>query len=837
MRTLTAALYIFLVAGESSAQTSRAENPLVQLREQVRHVLADAALPFDAAQETAITLMMEDRRKASEDLFGDLMNFTAGPTQAQEADRLRSAISWMENEFLAKLRDYLSPKQLAAWGAWRDAQFKAAETQRREIADRNQTQYVRINNNSFTAEDGGYRNSRFFGRTAAAIQETEVIQRGGTGAWHGNAQFLLKDDGFNAGRRFAQNKPPYQERQTSFDVGGPFVRNKVTTRFAFMQNEAENVETIRATLPDSIFAQTVTRPAKARSFSINNAFQLSDSTSVSGNAGFATTQSSNQGIGGFVMPERAFSNRANTWNLELRQFTALSSTRIYETRLNLSGNHDETIPAEQSIQITVLDAFSKGGAQNDLTNTGRTLEFGNLFSRLGEKLTLKTGSSAVRRKNRSISQNLFLGSFTFSSLTTFQQQQPLNYKVNGGIPLLDTSQWELGFFAQNDLKLTSRFTLMFGGRYEVQTNIRDRNNLDGRLGFAYAPKRATVVRGGIGTFHQRIPLNLIEGYRRRDGVRQYELIIDNPSFSNPLQSGAVRNPSVRVIDARLTAPYNFVFLLSYEQTFFDQLFISIAYDRNRETHRLRPRNLNAPLDAGSPFPASCKPAQNLETCVRPQRDKGNVISLESSASDITHSLRVTARERFSIFNISGNYTYNREWLDSVPSSNLGINVGGPSGYGPDGLNSDQYNFAADWALIVSPKHNVDTTVNARLPLGLFLTNTISYKSHSKYTITTGTDDNRDTSVNDRPPGVPRSTAKAHDMIVSNFNVSKAFFFGAAPAGNGFSRTNMNVFANITNAFNRPNYAPPSGVMTSPNFGKSTSAGEQRKIEIGLRFQF
>jgi hypothetical protein len=48
---------------------------------------------------------------------------------------------------------------------------------------------------------------------------------------------------------------------------------------------------------------------------------------------------------------------------------------------------------------------------------------------------------------------------------------------------------------------------------------------------------------------------------------------------------------------------------------------------------------------------------------------------------------------------------------------------------------------------------------------------------------------------------------------------------------------MNLFANMNNAFNRLNAGQPSGVMTSRNFGKSTSAIDPREIEVGLRFQF
>jgi hypothetical protein len=109
-------------------------------------------------------------------------------------------------------------------------------------------------------------------------------------------------------------------------------------------------------------------------------------------------------------------------------------------------------------------------------------------------------------------------------------------------------------------------------------------------------------------------------------------------------------------------------------------------------------------------------------------------------------------------------------------------------------------------------------------------------AHRHYTITTGRDDNQDTSPNDRPPGRDRNGEVGPTLLAFNFNISKAFFFGPAQAQGG-TQTNVNVFANMTNAFNRPNYNPPSGVMTSPNFGKYTSAGNPREIEVGLRFQF
>ena len=662
-----------------------------------------------------------------------------------------------------------------------------------------------------------------------------MIQRGGAGDWHGVGQFLLKDDKLNAGRRFAKNKPPYQERQLSLNVSGPLVPGRLTTTFAFSQNEAKNSDVIRATLADgSIFSLGVTKPTTVRTFTEGNTLQLSETTSVGFTGSYSATRRENQGIGGFVMPERAFSQTQDAWNFEVKQFSALSARRLYETRFNVSGNHDATTPATQGIQYNVSDAFSIGGSQNHVENRGRTYEFSNLYTQLGEKLTLKTGLSGVHRGNDSISENNFGGIFTFSGLENYRQGKPVNYRISRGNPNLESTQWESAFFAQSDVKVTSRLTVMAGARYEVQTNLHDHNNIDPRMGFAYAPGKSTVIRGGAGIFHQRLAFATIENQIRRDGSQhQYELIVSAPSYPDPFQGGIVVPASIRVFDPHLENAYNSVTQLSYEHTFAGNLFASISWDRNHETHRPRPRNLNAPMDITSTVPASCKLGQTKDACVRPQPNKGNIISMESTGTSISQSLRFNVRKRFSILNLSANYTFSRVFLDAS------ANYGSPqtfAGYGTDGLGSDNYNLRGDWARITTPAHTLNTTANAQLPFGIFLTNTMALRARGRYTITTGKDDNQDTSVNDRPVGVGRNSAVSPTSLTFNFNVSKAFFFGAASSAGG-TRQNMNVFANLTNAFNRANYLQPSGVVSSPNFGKSTSAEDPREIEVGMRYQF
>ena len=843
-------LLSFAFPSFSQEQSLEADNPLAQLKDEVKRVLAEASQPFSEDQEKAIILMMEDRRKASEDLFGGLMDFRAGPTQGQEADRLRSAIEWMRNEFLGRLQNYLTPPQISAWSRFREtasAQPVAAGALVRRPAP-TQTQYVRINNNAFTSEDDTYRLTR---NTGANTNTTEVTQRGGVGAFHGNAQLLLKDESLNAGKRFASNKPPYQERRTSFDVSGPTIPGRLTTSLGFNQTEAENVDTIRATLPENIFSLGITRPATTRTLTTGNTLQLADAHSLTFNLNYQTVTRKNQGVGGFVLPERAYDSDGNSWNVEVKQFSSLSARSILENRFNWAGTRDETTPVFQGLKVNVIDAFSGGGAQNEAHNTGRTYQVGNLFTRLGEKLTLRLGGQATYRTSHIESQPNFVGTFTFSSLDAYRQNRAVSFRVTRGNPITETNQWETGLFFQNDFKVSPRLTLMYGLRYEVQTNVKDHNNFDPRVGIAYGLGRATVIRAGAGAFHLRVPMSFIELQNRLDGQRQYEIVIDSPSYPDPFVAGTVRNtfPSIRVNDPDMAAPYTAVAMASVERTFFTNLFVSASYDSVREIHRLRWRNLNAARDITSTTPRSCTPGQTAATCVRPQPDRGNIINMESTGTEHAKTLRLGVRDRFSIFNVSANYTWALSYGDSLPQAvalggAAGAGGGGSDnfGFGAEGLPSDNYDLSKDRSQTALPEHTVNSTVNAQLPLGVFLTSTMTATSGRLYTVTTGKDDNMDSTVNDRPNGLLRNTEQGPMALTFNFNFSKAFFFGAgaAPGGaqrGGGTRKNINLFANLTNAFNHPNYNSPSGVLTSPNFGRSTSAGTPREIEVGLRFQF
>ena len=839
---------VLLVASSVAAQeeTAAASNPLADLKADLTRVLAGADLPFEAEQDRAITLMMEDRLQASEQLFGGLMDFRGGPTSGQQAERLQSAIEWLRTEFLTRVNDYLTPEQLTVWSGYRNSTSApavvAAEAPRAQRP--RQTQYVRINNNRFTAEDVEFRagggtfqgnfnggngfnpnfNNFNFGNFGGGNnrdnQGTEVIERGGAGAWHGTTQGLFKDDALNARNVFAANKPPYQERQINVDVGGPAVPDRLTTNMVVQYSLAQNVDTINAILPEGPFALGITRPTTYRSVQSRNTLQLASSHSIGLNGRYFTDDHTDEGIGGFTLRERASHRNGANWNAEVRQFSALGSKSLYETRLSVFGNRDKIVPFSEAIRVDVADTFNSGGAQNRYQDNNRTYEFGNLYTRLGQMLTIKTGMEGYYRQNESMSLTNFGGTFTFPNLDAFVRSVADTYRVARGNPSQRTTQLELSGFMQSDIAITRQLTLMLGGRYDTQTNLRDRNNVSPRASVAYGAGRGLVFRGGWGMFYERMGINRVAEQRRDDGVQQYEIVIDRPLYPDPF-SGAFRNtfPSIRVTDPHLHTQQKFVTMISVEKTLQRTLLVSAMYDYEDVKGRYVLRDLNQPLDVRVSLPTQCTLATPAESCLRPDRTRGSVLNLTNQSLQNTHTIRLSVRDRFSIFNVTGNYVYQNRFEDNcdycVPTNSL--------------------DPRSDWGPGNQPRHGFNSSVNAQMPFGIFLTQTITGNTGRFYTITTGKDDNQDGTKNDRPAGLGRNSALGPGRLNFDLNISKAFFMGGA--GSAGTRKNINLFANITNQFNQVLYNNPSSAMSSDTFGKYTSASDPREVEVGLRFQF
>jgi hypothetical protein len=230
--------------------------------------------------------------------------------------------------------------------------------------------------------------------------------------------------------------------------------------------------------------------------------------------------------------------------------TLVNLARISFVRNNEAGEFPKIIP--------VLQFYPGEGRQDGTLSIGgniSALTSGPAFYVIPNKFTegddiiwthgaheIKGGASVERRQENAWNPGGIMGAWTFSSLTSFLQGNPLS--VSGApsdvqYPGLDAvKDWRelnYGFYIQDDWKVTNRLTLNLGLRYEPTANpnfarhqpevllnapysnswVTVKNahatnislkNWDPRLGLAWDPfaDHKTSVRAGFGIFHSLV---------------------------------------------------------------------------------------------------------------------------------------------------------------------------------------------------------------------------------------------------------------------------------------------------------------------------------------------
>ena len=773
------------------------------------------------------------------------------------------------------------------------------------IPPKDQIQEIRISNSPFSSEFSGIG----YGRT-------EIITRAGTGAFRGQANFNFRDESLNARNAFnltrdgsPAKRPPYQARNFQTNVSGPIIRNKLSLNLQGRHNTNENSDIIRATTvnPDGSLVQhydPFISPNYNRGMNARTQYAINTNNTLYTNFNYQRQENRNQGLGGngsFTLMERASDRISRNWDFQVRESTILNAKMVHEARFQFGQDKGETTPRTTGIAINVLDTFNGGGGTNKSSNKNRDSEFGNLFMYSGSKWTLKVGTQGTVRKNYSYSENNFNGTWTFSNLTDYLAGTPLQFTRTTGNPVLDVSQFEFAAFMQNDFRISNALNLSFGVRYEDQTNISDHNNYDPRMGFAYQLGKTTVLRGGVGMFHERFNQGNVEQLLRLDGTRQLQIIVRNPTTFPLVPEGSALPPaSLRTRSDALANPYNVASSVSLEHSLFNGLGVTFSWDGQRGVHLYRSRNINAPLPG---------------MIDRPDPTQGNLFLLESTGSsksnNFSTSMRGQLRGRIQGM-LFGSYTLGYTKNNTDGAFSLPVN---------------SYDMFSEWGRAPQDtRHRFNTGGQIRLPWGVSTTTQVNWSSSRPYNITTGRDDNGDFTINDRPTEMAlcqflngsNCGALSTQMIGRNtgkgpgqFNVQMSFQKtvrlkggeqsgpanragnsglpgannfaapqrggGGFPGGGGdfggqrgndgggqrgnfpnagnrgnrgnqgnqgnqgnFNQNNgptMTFQFQIQNLLNHTTYNSYSGTMTSPYFGRASNARNPRQIEVGLRLNF
>lgn len=190
--------------------------------------------------------------------------------------------------------------------------------------------------------------------------------------------------------------------------------------------------------------------------------------------------------------------------------------------LNFTDNHSTQGGGllTSLVQFTNFDAYVWGQGLRPMVfrpqvNSGNYFNVQNRFSRRLEVLVVYT---MPPKTAWGIHQLKFGGDVSNAAYTGFSRSLPVKVlRFNGtlaemnrfaGRGNLDQSNTEFAAFLQDQWIITPHFSLDLGVRYNNQT-IADAVNIAPRIGFAFSPfkNNKTVVRGGIGLFYDKVPLN------------------------------------------------------------------------------------------------------------------------------------------------------------------------------------------------------------------------------------------------------------------------------------------------------------------------------------------
>src|SRR2546421_8950207 len=144
-------LGLLVLSGVALAQSTD-RNPVDVMKEKAAQALAAANVPFTPDQEKQLAIAIEDEHLAAENLFGTVWDFTNGPPQGEDQDRMLAGVQWMRDDFAKRLPSYMTDPQRAAWEKYQTG--IAPETSERKEASKERIQQIRVTNNAFNAETG-----------------------------------------------------------------------------------------------------------------------------------------------------------------------------------------------------------------------------------------------------------------------------------------------------------------------------------------------------------------------------------------------------------------------------------------------------------------------------------------------------------------------------------------------------------------------------------------------------------------------------------------------------------------------------------------------------------
>mgnify|MGYP000887921434 CR=1 FL=1 len=739
---------------------------------------------------------------------------------------------------------------------------------------------VQVISNAYTAE---------YGRTVGGI--INFVTRGGSNDFHGSFLYLARRPGFIARPSLYNTNPgkPFQQWATYAANGGGAIRKDKL--FYFVSAEYEPLD---APNPITITPANATAlrlpPSELGAAPFGQRFQTYlgrlDYRVNERNFGFVrydffiTHSTSNSNAGG--LNTRSF---ANNFDDRQQSFAGQLTTVITPRAVNELRFGDELrdffrppvsgTPDGPSVTISGVANLGTGTSANQYYLEHQDQVINNLSYNAGRhnfKFGADISTVHIMQADRLALTFAFNGLAGVTPLTQYLNTinhvvdpatgKPFTYSQltqTFGNNTADHRTQSYNFFAQDDIRITSNFTLNLGVRYEylqyppLRTDVplesskfinSDPNNFAPRAAFSWSPNQKTVIRGGYGLYYDTTNLRLISAAIRGTGAAVQNIVIPGtdpaaPAFPNPLASANPAfgvKPSATVFAPDFATLYAHQANLQIEREISRDLSVTVAY-QFYGAHRLpllRDINLGTPTS----FLADGRPVYTAA----PRRDPrfNQINEIESVGNSTYNGGFIALNKRFSRgLQFSASYTYGVAINNADGTGDAGTAVSDPSSINRDKgpASADQRHRFAFEGLYQSHLNTSSQAVNAIFTNWMIAPSAV-VGSGFPINPLAGRDLNGDGVNNDRPLFLGRNSIEGPGFHEVNLRLSRTFnLYG--------ERWMLEVIGEAENLFNSTN--PSCGVSsctgavqnvyTAPDFGRYTSALHSRQIQLGGRIRF
>ena len=755
-------------------------------------------------------------------------------------------------------------------------------------------QEFRVLNSTYQAE---------YGRALGGF--VNIVTKSGTNDYHGSLYYFGVNDALNANPILTPD-PVLRQNQFGATLGGPvrkdkafFFANYEGQRRAesnkFSQVILQNLAAINAVKRGYGLTQEVTNLLRTNDydafltkfdfdFTSNNKLAVRYNLLDSETKGFL-------GGGGRASPASTTARDSDVLDQSLVVGdTAILSTKIVnEARFQWARRtfNFESRLKEPDLEVSNLLITGKSTSDVDFYRESR-LQLSDSLSDLVGAHQLKFGVDFNYIRNKARWDLFFPARVIFPNLSAFLASTPVVFwwpllstaSASPGVPvpfttavppewagttLFEMNHTSYGFFGQDQWKVSKNFTLTYGLRYDFEgypdrfLSETDLNNVQPRVGIAYAFNPRGVVRAGFGIFNDRVASSVGQVFNTTEwlstgdrpnaqllfpGISQVHGRFFQPTVAGPGAPAATntflstgRTPTATItspgfsdsLDGALRSPYSEQASLEISQEVAGGIALSASY---LYVHGLKivshTPNINAVQTAVLP---SGKP----RIAGRKFIEVGDIFVKDNSGMSIYHGGTFELEKRFAHgVGLHSSYTFSKTISNSDSLANLADLPEGLDARLERAVSRQHVGQRFTFAFLSQIPRTVPAIRDFKF------SSLISLESGRRFNVFAGSDANGDGNPNsDRPGLLGRNTIRGPRYASVDLRVAREIPFREHVKGE-FSLDFFNLFNRVNIKDLNTLYGgtdlslPPNPIL---GFGTPRDAFNPRQLQFGFKLRF